>query len=155
MTTFLDYQNRKYDVSVSVENTSAEKSELLMQLFSENSGGEICTGAAFVAQVWLMTFLKAEGSAAYDDNGCSFVPALLQGHLRTEMDVYQEFALSASQVSRAITSAENSDDDPEDRFDTAELENVTIYPGGLALTVKITTQAGTSRKVILPLSIIP
>lgn len=151
MTTYLDYVGRTIDVLAFRGQKLQGEATLSMDLADDESGGEVCTGSQMVAQAWLLEFLREEGSAPYSDNGCGFMTAVRQGRLLTETDVFQQFNLAAATVRRNLIRAESPDDPADERFADARLTNVVVSPGMVQLRVTIRTQAGTERKVILPL----
>lgn len=154
MSTYLDYQDRTVDVLAFRGQKEQGEALLSMSLVDDASGGEICTGAQMVAQLWLLEFMKELGSVEYDaEAGCSFMIALRQGRLASELDVFQQFNLSSAQVRRSLRGDELPEDPADERFESATLTRVEIAPGSIVLYVTVRTAAGTSRQAILPLSI--
>ena len=156
MSTYLDYDGRVYDVLAFRGATEGGVARLDQSLVDDESGGEVCTGAQMVAQAWLTEFMTEQGSVGYaPEAGCPFMTALKQGRMRAETDVFQYFNLSSAGVRRNLLSAEDGTEPAEDRFSKAVLNAVTVSPGYVTLNVSVSTLAGTSRKVILPIEIVP
>jgi hypothetical protein len=152
VSTYLDYQNRIVDVLAFRGQAPAGDVLLDQSLADEAVDGEVCTGAQMTAQAWLVEFMTEAGSVAHDpDAGCAFMTAARQGRLLTELDVYQAFALAAARLRRRMAATDRADAPADERFADAELTAVAVTPGAAVLTVTVTTQAGTSREVILPL----
>lgn len=155
-TTYLDYAGRVTDVAAFRGQRETGDVLLDQSLADDASDGEVCTGAQMTAQAWLVEFMTEEGSVAgAPDVGCGFMAAARRGDLRTELDVYQQFGLSASKVRRRMGATDRPDAPADEQFSDAVLQAVAIAPGAVSLTVAVATKAGTSRKVILPLPLTP
>ncbi len=89
------------------------------------------------------------------DRGSDFLAWLRQGRLRTEFDVQAYFNFARQQVRTSLLNEETEDMDPEDRLGTAELLSVVLFDDTLQLYVSITSLAGTTREVILPVPYSP
>jgi hypothetical protein len=153
-TTYLDYQGRTVDVLALRGQRPSGDTLLSMSLTDEESGGEVCTGATAVAQAFVLQFMREQGSAPYNDDGCPFMTAARQGRILTETDVFQLFNLSAALVQRNMVNRELATDPDDERFSDAKLDAVTIVPGAVTMHITVTTKAGTSRKVIMPMPLV-
>lgn len=155
MSTTADYLGRKYDV-LAFPGAKAAGPALLSQDLLQN-GGSICVGIQKLAQRWMLEFLTIRGSMRYLQNrGSDFVSTLRAGSLRTDDDVRTAFLVARRQVSDNLL-AEETDNDPDDeRYASADLTAVTIQTNStVVLNVEIRSQAGTSRTLILPLTVGP
>lgn len=157
MTTAVDYLNRRFDV-LAFRGAKSRGDVLLQQtLFGADAGGEVCTGVQKLAQRWALEFLTVRGSMPYhmSSRGSDFMRYVRQGRLRTEFDVTAYFNFAAQQVKTNLLNEETSDMHPEDRFRRASLGQIALLDGVLELTVDISSLAGDSRQVILPIPITP
>lgn len=153
-TTFLDYAGRRVDVLALRGAQEMGEVQLQQTLFDEESAGEICTGIQKLAQRWTVEFLTEAGSMRFLPNrGCRFMTDVRFGRMHTEVDVETSFLFSMVPVGRNLQNEEDEEMAADERFASAELLAIVIQPGYLSLSVKINSQAGTSRKVILPLAI--
>jgi hypothetical protein len=168
----IDYVNRKYDY-LALQNTTAvtvgrQDKKLGLELFNKSTSGAITTGIQKLAQRWLLEFLTESGSMpGLPRRGTNFMRAARTGQFRVPINVRAQFA-SANLVIRRNLRAEETASTPDDeRFADAELLNIAILPGFdvnqasgttaafLSLGVKITSRAGDSREIILPIEIVP
>lgn len=132
--------------------------QLLQQdLLRPLEGGQVCVGIQKLAQRWLIEFLTIRGSMKYKpDRGCDFMQEVRSQSLRTENDIYSGFLASRSQVAANLRAEDVETDPADERYAGSELLSVVIRPDRtMVLTVEITSAAGTSRKVILPLTVGP
>lgn len=167
-----DYTNRKYDY-LGLQNTTAvtvgrRDKRLGLELFNASTSGAITVGIQKLAQRWLLEFLTETGSMpGLPNRGTNFMRAARTGQFRTQINVRTQFA-AANMTARKNLQAEEYNTMPNDeKFDDAELLSVSILPGAdtsqtsgttaafLSLSVKITSRAGDSRTVILPIEILP
>ena len=167
-----DYINNKYDY-LALRNTTAptvgtREKKLGLELFNEETSGEITTGVQKLAQRWLLEFLTESGSmTGLPQRGTNFMRAARTGRFRVERNVRTEFALATMRIQQ-ILNAEEYDDMPySERFSDAVLLNTIVIPGAtvnqasgttavfLSLNVRIISQAGDSREVIVPITYVP
>lgn len=133
---------------------------LTQSLFDEHSSGEICTGIQKLSQRVAIEFLTEKGSMPYlPDRGTEFMTKLRQGRLRTELDVTLEFNFAIIDIAQNLITEEATYTDipmPDDeRFASAELTSIAILADFLQLTMLVTSVAGDSREVIMPISTLP
>ena len=76
------------------------------------------------------------------------------GLFSNQFDVLASFSASLVDIKRNLQSEETESDPNDERFSDAEAVNVVFQPGSAAITVKITSLAGTSRQVIAPLTVV-
>jgi len=155
MSTLLDYLNRTYDV-MAYQGVRARGDALLRPaLFDEQTGGTICTGIQKLAQRFLIEFLTEKGSLPYRPlRGSSFMEQLRQGYLRTDTDVRIAFTFAIGEIGAQLVAEESATDPDDERYVAAELVGIAVAPGSATLSVTLTSRAGTSRAVILPIDTI-
>lgn len=168
----IDYVNRKYDY-LALQNTTAvtvgrRDKKLGLELFNKTTSGALTTGVQKLAQRWLLEFMTEQGSMpGLPNRGTNFMRAARTGQFRVPINVRGQFAAANMIIARNLR-AEETDSMPDDeKFADAELLNVAILPGFdvsqasgttaafLSLGVKIISQAGDTRDIILPIEIVP
>lgn len=167
-----DYINNKYDY-LALRNTTAptvgtNEKKLGLELFNENTSGEITTGVQKLAQRWLIEFLTETGSMpGLPNRGTNFMRAARTGRFRIERNVQAEFAIATMRLKQNLTTEEYADMPLSERFADAQLLNVIVLPGAdvsqasgttavfLSLNVRIISQAGDSREIVFPITYVP
>lgn len=151
----IDYVGRTVDVSAFAGAQESGDQLLTMRLAGPGEGGEVCTGTQKLAQRFLRTLLKEAGSDLFRPNdGTEFMTKLNRGELRNQVDVLVAFAEAQLDCKRLLK-AEETDADPDDeRYASAVIESLSVLPGSVKLYIRLTSRAGDSRKVILPVSIL-
>lgn len=156
MSTPADYAGRTVDLLVLQGAMATGEVRLQQTLALPGSGGAVCAGIQKLAQRWTMEFLTPTGSMPYQsDRGCDFLTRVRQGSLRTEADVVLEFGLAQAQVTPNLVNEETTDMPADERFAGAALDSVTVGINSLSLQVTVSSLAGTSRPVLLPISVVP
>ena len=155
MSDLTDYIDRVYDVLAYAGATPAGDTLLTQELVLENESGQICVGAQLLAQRFLLEILTEKGSMVYrPTRGTDFMAQLRQGYLRTPIDVFAAFSSALVDVQRNLQDDETNEPDDE-RYSSAQILSLTVLPGSVEIYVEITSLAGTSRKVILPIAVTP
>lgn len=150
------YIGRVFDLLALQGATRIGAAELQQTIFGLESSGEVCTGVQKLAQRWTLKFLTINGSMLYlPDEGTDFVMLLRDGRLRDEADVQSAFIIAAVQVRTSMLAEENADMNDEDRMGNATLQKLALSNDWISLTVAISSLAGTSREVILPIPYLP
>lgn len=151
-----DYTTRRYDL-LGFENVKpVGETKLNLVLFSENNSGQICTGIQKLAQRWMLEFLTEAGSMLGNKRrGCAFMSEVRTGRLRTQTDMFYSFALSELTVRQNLRTEETDDMPPDERIGNATLLSLAFLPGYAQIKVVITSLAGTTRDVILPVATLP
>jgi len=152
----VDYVGRIFDL-LAFRGAERVGNQLLDQtIFGADASGEVCTGVQMLAQRWVLKFLTIEGSMTYlPDEGTDFIASVRRGELRTEADVEGAFNIAAVKVRTDLINEETDDMNDEERMGNAELLEIAIFDDMFSLQVEITSLAGTSRKVILPIPYLP
>jgi hypothetical protein len=154
--TLADYADRSYDF-LAFQNVKEEKEALLdLVLFSEKSSGQIATGIQKLTQRWLLEFLTEAGSMpGLPARGTNFMTMVRQGLLRTYAAIWGEFIFSAYTAGLNLRKEETDAWPDDERFVSAKLLNLAVLPGYASLNIAITSRAGTSRKVVMPIETLP
>lgn len=154
--TLQDYTTRRYDL-LGFENVKpVGETKLNLVLFSDQNSGQICTGIQKLAQRWLLEFLTEAGSMVGRKNrGCAFMSEVRTGRLRTQTDLFYSFALSELTVRQNLRTEETDEMPDDERIGNASLLSLAFLPGYAQIKVVITSLAGTTREVILPVSTLP
>lgn len=151
-----DYANRKYDFLGFRNVAVGPERQLGLALYSEDSNGQVCVGIQKLAQRWALEFLTETGSMrGLPERGSDFMRMLRTKNLRTEQDIIFAFLAANLAVERQLKNEEYPEMPADERFASAELTNVTFYPGYLTLNVMIESVAGDSRAAILPIDTLP
>jgi hypothetical protein len=153
MSTIADYLGRKADILAFQPNKN--NTQLNQAIANDFTGGNLCTGVQKLAQRWVLEFLTPSGSIPYKTKrGCSFINNFRSGLLRSSLDISSFFASAATDVSVNLKAEDSTTDPDDERFDKAELTDFSTTSGGvLTLSVTITSLAGSSRVVILPINV--
>lgn len=152
---YTQYIGRKIDVlAYRGARTSGPGDTLLSKAITATSdGGQITTGIQKLAQDFLLELLTIRGSKFCEpDRGCLFMQDAQQGLWRTTTDVFASFAAALVDVEANLLAAQDNDSQADEQFKEAEIEAVTLNQTSAAATVRVTSQAGTSRLVIAPLT---
>lgn len=156
MSSVTDYQDRTYDIAAFQGLEASGMHFTPQQLRNEQFNGMICTGTAKLAQRFIIEFLTPIGSMAFrPTRGCSFMSRLMAGSLSTEHDVLSAFALSVSQIGTNFAADVLPTDQPDEIFANASLVRIGLSQTTISLTIELTSKAGTTRQVILPIPILP
>lgn len=144
------YKNRTTDISIFHDILRSGQAKVRVDLL----GNEICTGVQKLAQQVFLIFLTELGSDPYDTNkGTEFVSRLRRGFIRTENDVLSEFGAASDLVLAQIQANTPASAPADEQLFSLELQTYTITDSNIMLQIKITTQAATSRAIILPLTV--
>jgi hypothetical protein len=160
MTTVADYIDRTCDVSAFQNWEDALGKEVLLEQSlgdTETPGGEVITGVAKLCQRFLMILLTEQGSLKYlPTAGCRFMTDALRGRWRTSADVQQSFYFSLLDVRRQMRQMELSTDPDDERLAGVTILGIVLSPRDRAvLRLSLTTQAGTKRAFLAPISVVP
>lgn len=121
--------------------------------FGFGSAGTALAGLQKAAQKFMVMFLTDKGSAARDPEiGTDFLYDVASGRLRTDSDVTLYFKLAAQGVLDYM-SAQVTDATPDEEIlTTADVTWIRFEYPRLLIGIKLTSQAGESASVVLPLS---
>jgi hypothetical protein len=157
MTTIADYAGRTVDVFAFDGVLKDEKTLLTQELFNEEQSGLVCTGIQKLAQRFILELLTDKGSMyGKPDNGTGLLQAYRQGTVRSEMDAAQEWAFAVNDALANMQAEEEETDPDDEKIASIELDSVAFSQGvKVAYSAKLLSAAGSSRKIILPLPIVP
>lgn len=121
------------------------------------TGGQITTGIQKLAQTFTVLFLTEVGSVpAMLTRGTRFVTAVRQGRIIDESSLQSEFALAVEELRQILDLEAEATNPPDDEaFASATLVNFEFNTAKskLALYIRITSVAGTSHDLYVPLSV--
>lgn len=149
-----DYSNRSVDLFI-FQGAQPAGDQLIEPGFGEGSG-QATTGIQKLVQKWAILFFTDIDSMEYHPElGTRFMIVASQGYLRDVTDVKSEFRLAAQQVQNTLDALETDDMPVDERLQSADLVAVSLDKarGKLEMTVNITSEAGTSHDVILPVPV--
>lgn len=119
------------------------------------ANGEACTGIVKLTQRWLLEFLTETGSQVNrPTRGCDFLTNFWAGSLATESAVDTEFRFSETTIINNLAADTTSTTPLDEILASATLDSITIQPGNLQLGITITSQAGNSRRVYVPVGVV-
>lgn len=153
MSTIENYAGRYVDLTAYQNAKESGKTLLSQEIFDNDGQGTICTGVQKVAQRFLIEFLTQKGSVTYfPDRGTTFIQQLRFGYLRTDQEIQTAFAEAASDIYKTLKDVESVNDPSDEKYRSAKLLSVATTSDSIQLTISISTEAGTSRQVILPIA---
>lgn len=149
-----DYVGRLVDVSLFQGVAEGRGNPLEMALLAVNEGGRAVAGTAKLAQRFFLEFMTEQGSIPQAPlRGSTFMYAARTGQLRTTSEAEQQFYLALDEITDNLIGEEEESIPDDEAFSAAELEEISLAAGYLTLRVRLTSVAGSSREVILPISI--
>lgn len=132
--------------------TGAKKTgqhQLVEALFT--NGGSVCTGIQKLIQDWILLMLTPKGSLPFDpERGCSFLEEALGA--RTEEAVRVAFVFANADVIQQLRNMEEGEQNDDERIDSVTLDSINIIGGTISVSVTLTSMAGDSREVQLPIT---
>ncbi len=153
MATIADYQGRKFDILAFQPANGT--TELSQSLVSSSDGGLICTGVQKLAQRWVLEFLTPAGSIPYKPaRGSSFMDNVRSGKIQNNVDVVAYFSAAEAEIGTNLKNEDSVTDPDDEKYSTASLDGFSLMDDGkLVLEVTVSSVAGTSRNIILPISV--
>lgn len=119
-------------------------------------GGGVVTGPQKLAQRLLVLLLTPRGSQRYrPDAGSDFVTDGARGLWRTPADVRLSFGGARSDVLSQLRAAEAAADPDDERIEELALGEVAIALGTVSVTLTMTTVAGDTATLVLPVPVVP
>lgn len=151
----LDYTGRTVDLLVFDGADGSRDVLVAQQLFSESHAGKVVSGIYKLAQKFLLLLLTEKGSQQYaPDYGTEFMTQLRSG-VRTTLEAEQVFQSALIDIHRILKSEETDSDPADERYATASTVNILLRPGGVMYRIRLESEAGTARVVLLPIEINP
>lgn len=152
-TTSVDYTGRTVDLSIFIGAKADGDQQLTLDF---TSGGDVITGVEKMVQTYTYLFLTEQGSVEYFPTlGTTFITAVQQGVINNENDVQNQFNLAAELIRQTMDlAADNADPalQPDEIYDSSTLLsfNLDKLNSLLTMQIQVTSQAGSSRVVFLP-----
>ena len=149
-----DYSGRTIDLFI-FQGAKPLGDQLIAPGFGPGSG-KITTGIQKLVQKWAILFLTEIGSMEYHaELGTRFLTLASQGGIRDVATARGEFQLGAQLVQNTLAALETDSMPADEKLSSAVLTAVSLTrrTGRLNMTVTITSEAGTSHDVILPVPI--
>lgn len=154
-TTYADYIGRTVDVAAFDGAKPTGKALLAQVLARPGQGGKIVTGIQKLVQRFLIELFTEAGTVPYHpDRGTMFLTEIRSGELRTHLDVLGAFARAVSTIQRTFAAEDKATDPPDERLESVTLDSISFEPGTLRLYATLTSRAGASRPLILPIALV-
>lgn len=113
--------------------------------------GWAVVGIQKLVQRFVLLLLTPRESFPYiPERGCLFMPLLLHGRIQTPADLYAAYAASMLQVLPQMRGWEAPSDPPEERLESADLQQVELAGDTVRLHIRIRSQAGEEASFSLP-----
>jgi hypothetical protein len=123
---------------------------------SIGQAGLYCTGIQKLAQSFTLFFLTDVGSVADDQQfGTSFMPDLRANVIQDESSLAASFQTAVTDYSNYVYERQSQDIPTDEQLESATLEQWSLVPGRLSITVRITSVAGDSRVYVMPVEVLP
>jgi hypothetical protein len=137
------------------DNAKATGEALLsQQLVLPGQSGALIAGIEKLVQRFLLELLTERGSLIYDPSrGTFFMTRIRAGFLRTSQDLFSEFSTAEVELRNVLRLEEADTDPPDERYANATLLSADLSGDTATLQIQVSSQAGTSRKVIYPLRV--
>ncbi len=120
-----------------------------------DGGGKIITGIGKLSQSYAILFLTERGTVQYDPElGTEFITAVKLGTIQDEADVRSEFLSAKEFIRQTLDLANDQNELPEDeQYQSSNLDSFEIDKQNslLKLFITVTSVAGASREVFLPI----
>lgn len=135
-----------YDMAIFVPGRPSQ-----MQLWDQDPG-LVVTGIVKLAQRFLLTLLTPVGSMPFAaDRGTRLIPTAQQGLINSDLTARMTMLFAIADAELQLLAEETVDDPPDERFLDAEILTVSFASRQISYTLTLTSLAGTSREVTLPL----
>lgn len=125
-------------------------------LATRTSTGRAISGAEKLVQRFLLELMTETRSMQFAPNrGCSFLTSIRRGGLLAESDVFAAFNMAVLDVTNNLAIEEGPADPPEERFNGANLVQISLDGSSIYLKIAVHNQAGQSGVLTFPISLIP
>lgn len=154
--TLTDYKNRTIDVSAYQGWEDEAKKEVEQALVTPGNPGTAIAGIEKLAQRFLIELLTEQGTLTYlPSRGTTFMTEARIGAWRTPGDVQSSFGTASVQLTDNLKSEESVDDPADEKYESSKLLSVSLIGTDVTMSLQVTSAAGTSRTVLLPLNVTP
>lgn len=154
MSSVSDYTGRLVDLLAFDGAKTSGEAQLEMVLAQPGESGKITAGIQKLVQRYLLEFATERGSLPYDEErGTNFLYEARSGIFTSSVDVLGAFARAHSFVLENLVGEEVDSDPDDERLASAEVESVAFSPGSVSLRIRITSLAGDTRQVLMPIGV--
>lgn len=157
MATSVNYTGRTIDYLIFQGVAATGQQQVSLELGDE-TGGQVCTGVQKVSQTFTSMLLTKVGTLLADSEyGTEFMTKAQSGMFRTDADVKTAFSGAAELVRRKMRQEAAANNLPNDeRLARVELTSISLDRGAskLTLAAQLITDAGSTRTVYLPVSVV-
>ena len=157
MSTVNDYLDRTVDISALQGQivTQVESGRPLSETLAlEGESGLIIAGVIKLAQRWTFELLTERGTIFYEPSrGTDFYTFARLGFFRTVLEAEQQFFSALIDVRRNLLAEQTGDEPNDEKYFGTELISISLIPDLLVIRARIISVAGTSREVLLPISV--
>ena len=154
--TLTDYKDRTIDVAAYQGWEEGADKQVTQALVLPGNPGAAIAGIEKLAQRFLIELFTEQGTLVYlPERGTTFMTEARIGAWRTPGDVQSSFGTASIQLLNNLKSEESATDPADERYESSQLLSVSILGADVTMSVKITSAAGTSRVVLLPLNVTP
>jgi len=127
---------------------------VLQQNLFIGTSGEVCTGIQKIVQQWLCIFLTPIGSQTFNPlRGTRFMLDIFDAG--SESSIFSTFYFANSDAIDQMKAEELVEMPDDERIDDVTLTRLSLYLGTLSLYIHITSKAGESAEIILPIDTNP
>ena len=145
--TLTDYKDRTIDVLAYKDWEIGANKQVIQALVLPGNSGDAIAGIEKLAQRFLIELFTEQGTLLYlPDRGTTFMTEARIGYWRTPGDIQTSFGTAMVQLNDNLKAEESSSDPADERYDSAELTSVSINGTDVAMSVRVTSAAGTSRR---------
>jgi hypothetical protein len=121
-------------------------------LVTQENGSLATTGIQKLAQMVLIELLTVQGSMRYaPEVGTTMIRDLQEGRIRTELELASAFAIAVTSVVTNLAETEEDDTPDDERLETMTLLSANMQPGAARIVFSVTSVAGQSRQLIMPI----
>lgn len=151
-----EYTGRQYDF-LALQNISAvRETQLELELAPKSGFSSVIAGPQKLAQRWLLEFLTERGSMpGLPERGTNFMTLVRQGRLRTEAAFIAAFNFAAYDARVNLGKEEDATWRNDERIGDVIVESVAFLPGFAQIRFIISSLAGPTRNILLPIPTIP
>jgi len=115
--------------------------------------GTVITGPEKLAQRFIVELMTEKGSLPYrPTRGTTFITEAKTGQLATEADVFAAFSAALDTVAANLTNEESTTDPDNERYASAEINQLTLSGDLLNVKIAVTSLAGISANITIPLT---
>lgn len=144
---------KTYDLAV-FQTSGSPVTPDMQVLWGVDGDGVLLTGIRKLAQRFLLELLTIRGSMPFaQDRGSSLMVFVKEGRIRSEVDAHMYFQYAVGEIEPNLFGDVLSTDDHDEQYKSVTIDSITFTPTHLAYKISLTSVAGTSRTVTLPLAV--